>query len=102
MKKQELRQLIKEIIEAEIDTGGNLVGFKGGDWKSQVEPFDHIHFFIEPQMADELEDKLRQKNEIISELMEELLKGKKCVNKHIIIARYIQLEILFLLLSPNK
>tara|TARA_B100002019_G_scaffold243748_1_gene220505 strand:- start:707 stop:1045 length:339 start_codon:yes stop_codon:yes gene_type:complete len=53
-----LRQLIREIIEAEIDTGGNLVGFRGGDWKSQVEPFDHIHFFIEPQIADELEDKL--------------------------------------------
>ena len=31
-----------------------------------------------------------------------LLKGKKCVNKHIIIERYIQLEILFLLPSPNK
>lgn len=28
---------------------------------------------------NELEDKLRQKNEIISELMEELLKGKKLV-----------------------
>jgi len=53
-----LRQYIREIIEATVDADGNLVDFGGGDWKSQVEPFDHIHFFIEPQMADELEDKL--------------------------------------------
>ena len=53
-----LRKLIREIIEATVDADGNLVGFSGGDWKSQVGPFDHIHFFIEPQMADELEDKL--------------------------------------------
>ena len=58
MKMNKLRKLIREIIEAEIDADGNLVNFSGGDWKSQVGPFDHIHFFIEPQMADELEDKL--------------------------------------------
>lgn len=55
----EVRQLIKKILaEAEIDAAGNLVGFSGGDWKSRVDSYDHIHFFIEPQMADELEDKL--------------------------------------------
>jgi hypothetical protein len=53
-----LRQLIREIIEATVDADGNLIDFGGGDWRSQVEPYDHIHFFIEPQMADELEDKL--------------------------------------------
>ena len=58
MKEQKLRQLIREIIEAEVDADGNLVDFSGGDWKSQVGEYDHIHFFIEPQMADQLEDKL--------------------------------------------
>lgn len=58
MKEQELRELIREIIEAEVDADGNLVDFSGGDWKSQVDEYDHIHFFIEPQMADMLEDKL--------------------------------------------
>lgn len=59
MKKSELRQFIREIItEAEIDASGNLVGFGGGDWKSQVDSYDHIHFFIEPQDADPLMDKL--------------------------------------------
>lgn len=46
------------VKEAEIDAAGNLVGFSGGDWKSQVDEYDHIHFFIEPQMANRLEDKL--------------------------------------------
>jgi len=59
MKKTELRQLIREIItEAEIDAQGNLVGFSGGDWKSKVEEYDHIHFFIRPDQADSLMDKL--------------------------------------------
>lgn len=46
------------VMEASVDADGNLVDFSGGDWKSQVGEYDHIHFFIEPQMADQLEDKL--------------------------------------------
>ena len=44
--------------EAEVDASGNLVGFGGGDWKSKVNSYDHIHFFIEPQNANLLMDKL--------------------------------------------
>ena len=52
------KRRLASLNEAEVDAQGNLVDFSGGDWKSQVDEYDHIHFFIEPQMADMLEDKL--------------------------------------------
>lgn len=49
---------LSTLNEAEIDAQGNLVGFSGGDWKSKVKEYDHIHFFIRPNQADSLMDKL--------------------------------------------
>jgi len=52
------KRRLSTLNEAEIDAQGNLVGFSGGDWKSKVKEYDHIHFFIRPNQADSLMDKL--------------------------------------------
>ena len=52
------KRRLTSLNEAEVDASGNLVDFSGGNWKSQVNSYDHIHFFIEPQAADGLMDKL--------------------------------------------
>jgi len=56
------KRRLSSLNEAEIDAQGNLVGFSGGDWKSKVKEYDHIHFFIEPQNANLLMDKLIMAN----------------------------------------
>jgi len=52
------KRRLSALNEAEIDAQGNLIGFSGGDWKSKVREYDHIHFFISPNQADSLMDKL--------------------------------------------
>lgn len=46
------------IKEAEIDADGNLVGFRGPNWRKMLGEYDHIHFFIKKQDADKFEDQL--------------------------------------------
>ena len=52
------KRRLSALNEAEVDAQGNLIGFSGGDWKSKVREYDHIHFFISPNQADSLMDKL--------------------------------------------
>lgn len=53
----EVKQLIKKILaEAEVDADGNLVDFSPPNWRMTVGEYDHIHFFINKNKADTIED----------------------------------------------